>query len=174
MKKYLIITLIVLMILPLTGCGIFNLTGFVLPDDDEFIAVIDSLYTPELVCNYIRDNFEFSLNVFYTPDPYEVWQNKEGDCNDFVTFAMYAVEYNGSKSYLVKIWYAGTYKKHTIIVFEEEGKYTYGSTRKDNTMAYYPLYVNTFNDVIESYANRVGKEVSKYVIYDYWDNVIEE
>lgn len=48
MKKILVLMLITTLLL--SGCGTFNLNEFVMPDDVEFLATIESLNTPEKIC----------------------------------------------------------------------------------------------------------------------------
>ena len=56
MKK--IISLIIVLIF-LTGCsGLYNLNNFVLPDDSEFLVLIEELDTPQRICQYMIDNLE--------------------------------------------------------------------------------------------------------------------
>ncbi len=76
MKKYIII--LILMTLTLTGCGIYNINSFVLPDDLEFIQTIEQLDTPEKICQYMKENFIYKAHYIYAPDPYTFWKIKKG------------------------------------------------------------------------------------------------
>jgi len=86
MKK---IILLILILILLTGCGIFNLNGWICPDDGEFLAVIEELDTPQKIGDYMLENFTYEAHNFYAPDPYTLWKTKKGDCNDFSTFGVF-------------------------------------------------------------------------------------
>lgn len=153
----------------LTGCSVFNLNDFVLPDDLEFINTINKLDTPEKICNYIKENFTYKENLFYNPSPYELWLTQEGDCNDFCTFAIFAVNYHNYPTYQIQISFKGTFIKHVLAVFLEDGKYTYL-----NIKAYYPLYASTFNEIVSHYFIDHELELKSYKVYDYNNNLIEK
>ena len=60
-KTILIVSLIMSLIV--SGCGLFNLSGFVIPDDTEFITVIENLNTPEKISDYMVENFLLAAQV---------------------------------------------------------------------------------------------------------------
>ena len=45
-----------------------------MPDDLEFLEVVESLDTPEKICGYMKENFTYKLHPFYAPDPYTFWK----------------------------------------------------------------------------------------------------
>ena len=166
MKK---IILFLILIIFLSGCSVFNLNGFVLPDDIEFISCIETLDTPEKICAYMKENFTYKKHYFYNPDPYTLWKTRKGDCNDLVTFAMFVANFHGYKTYQIQISFKGTSIKHVLAVYLEDGKYTYS-----NFKAYYPLYVLNFNDIITDYFSTTFEyELRSYKVYDYNMNLIE-
>ncbi|GAJ14905.1 unnamed protein product, partial [marine sediment metagenome] len=111
MKKALLI-IFILSIIFLAGCsGIFNLNGWIWPDDLEFMALIEELDTPQKISDYMRENFIYKANVIYAPDPYTLWKTGEGDCNDLETFARFVANWHGYETYQIKIYYSGTFEK---------------------------------------------------------------
>lgn len=162
MKK--IILLLILTIF-LSGCSVFNLDDFVLPDDIEFLKIIENLNTPEKICNYMEENFEYEFHPLKTLTPYNLFLHRKGDCDDFATFAIYISNYHGYETYQIKIYFSGTLIRHYLGVFVENGIYTFSSNRD-----YYPWLNDTFTDVVECYTN-------KYIffkVYDYNMNLIEQ
>lgn len=159
MKKTFILILLISTIF-LSGCGLFNLNGWVIPDDKDFLEVVESLDTPEKIVNYMYDNFEVEMHAIYTPDPYILWVTKKGDCNDFSTFAVFVANYHGYKTYQVTI-----NNEHAIAIYKEEGKYTFSSSRK-----YYPAMADTLKECVLSHPGKINS----YKIYDYDNKLIEE
>ena len=115
MKKLLI--LLILSIFLLSGCNvIYNLSNFVLPDNAEFLALVQELDTPQKIGDYMLKNFTYQLHTYYAPNPYQLWLTKNGDCNDFATFGMFIANYHGYETYLIKI-FDKTLIKHYISVY---------------------------------------------------------
>ncbi len=152
MKKYIII--LILISLTLTGCGIYNLNSFILPDDLEFIQTIEELDTPEKIGQYIYNNFTYEAHPYNVLSPYSMWKTKKGDCNDISTFAVFVANYHGYKTY--QVFFYGDIN-HAIAVFIEDGQYTYISDNK-----YYPI---DFRENINNY--------NYYEIYDYEMNLVK-
>jgi len=161
---------LILLTIFLSGCGIFNLNGWIIPDDLEFLAVVESLDTPQKICAYMKENFTYKEHLFYAPDPYTFWQLKEGDCNDFADFARFVANYHGYETYQILIYFKGTLLGHALGVFKENGGYSYS-----NIKAYYPIYADTFKEVVEHWEKSQSEyEVKYYKVYDYDNNLIEE
>jgi len=176
MKKALLI-ISILSIIFLTGCGIFNLNGWVWPDDLEFITMVESLDTPEKIAEYMQDNFTYEAYPIYAPDPYTLWKNKKGDCNDFSTFGVFIAHWHGYGTYQIKIFYKGKLWRHYITVYVEDD----GLSFTDNQ--YYNLYLpndyrfNDFKEIVEydGTLRAIGWPVwSKYIVYDYKNNIVEK
>ena len=169
MKKLIALIMIILVANLLTGCGLYDLSGFVLPDDLEFLAVIEELDTPKKIVDYMQDNFEYEPHVFYAPDPYDLWKSKKGDCNDFVAFAQFVANYHGIKTWQILIYVKNSLFHHVIAVYEENGKYNYS-----NNKAYYPIQVSTFKEVVEHCFSLSDEyEFKNYEVYDYKMNIVE-
>ena len=165
-----IIVILILLVVTLSGCGTFNLSGWIMPGDLEFLAVIENLDTPEKICNYMKENFTYKEHPFYAPDPYTTWQIKEGDCNDLAIFAIFIANYHGYKVYQIHIHFKGTFIKHFLAVYIENGKYTYS-----NIKAYCPICADTFEEVISDFFKTCFEyELRKYKVYDYEMNLVEE
>ena len=162
MKKYLLISIILISLL-LTGCGIYNLNQFIIPDDLEFIKVVEQLDTPEKIANYMQENYTYQVHNFYAPDPYTLWQIKEGDCNDFATFGMFVANYHGYETWKIIIVFENTIISHCIAVYQED-------TLSMTTNRYYHAGFNFFEEIVNIY---YGKW-SKYYVYDYDGNLVEK
>ena len=171
-KAFLIIS--ILLIIFLTGCGgIFNLNGWICPDDLEFMAIIERLKTPQEISNYMRENFIYEAHAIYAPDPYTLWKIKKGDCNDFATFGVFVAHWHDYETYLVKILYDNTLEKHWIAVYTEDD----GLSFTDNQYYFnnYGYFFDTFREIVEFDCKYFpDKELKKYVVKDYENNIVEE
>jgi len=171
MKKLLV--LFIILTIFLSGCGIYHLSNFALPDDTEFLALIQELDTPEKIGNYMIKNFTYQIHDFYTPDPYTLYLIKKGDCNDFATFGIFIANNHGYETYQIKISYINTFTSHIIVVYKENEYYTFSENQY-----YYPVNYNNFFDIVElnSYWTYLSSKYiwSKYVVYDYNMNIIEQ
>ena len=175
MKKTLLI-ISILSIIFLTGCGLFNVNGWICPDDDqEFIELINSLDTPEKICEYM-ESFKWNISL-HTYSPYQMYlanlkdYNDTGDCDDFAAFATWVARYHGYEVYRIYLWgkFTGFYGlplilPHVMGVFVEDGKYTYS-----NNQYYCPLFADSFKDIIADYESR-NYEVISFKVYDYENN----
>lgn len=164
MKK---IVLSIIILIFLTGCsGVFNLDNFVIPDDLEFIALIEELNTPEKICNYMEDNFECEKN-YKALSPYNLFLNKKGDCNDFALFAIFMAHYNDYETYQIfmkfPFWVYETSAGHVIGVFKEGSFYNIS-----DTIYYIECNRKTFKKIMELYPN-----YNSYVVCDYDGNIVE-
>jgi len=161
MRKYLILSIIILVML--SGCGIGDFNSFVVPNDTEFRTIMNNLSTPKKTCSYMADNFTFKFHPVYAPDPYELWENREGDCNDFAWFVIFMAHYHGYEVYRIKIK-ESFFKYHSLGVFVEDGFYTSSSN-----MSYYPWSCETFREIVNIHRN----DWISYQVYDYEKNLIE-
>jgi len=166
MKKLLI--LLILSTFLLSGCGIYNLNNFVLPDDSEFLALIQELDTPQKICQYMKDNFTYEFHDSYTLNPYILWQFQKGDCNDLSIFATFIANYHGYETYQVKIYWQDIKIKHRLAVYREI-KYSFS----DNCLYFFPIYDN-FLEIVNYDSFIQNKVWSKYIVYDYDMNIIEQ
>lgn len=171
MKK---IILSIIILIFLTGCGFYNLDNFVLPDDEEFLEVINSLDTPRKICEYMEDNFEFRINRPLW-SPYQTWlaniEGKAGDCNDYSTFAIFVAHLHGYEVYQIGIWVKEDLiiKGHALGVFVENGKYNYS-----NKTSYYYIQMNEFRYIVMDWYYRTRKNWISYTVYDYNMNIVEK
>lgn len=172
MKK---IILFIVILIFLTGCGgLYNLNNFILPDDLEFLALIQELDTPEKICKYMLDNFGIEEHPYTTLTPYQLYINKSGDCNDFSLFAIFVANHHGYETYQILIkfypWVFGYSIGHTIGVFEEGDCYTVSEGR---------FYIGgpgrckkTFRKVVDF--NYPEDWWISYIVYDYDMNIVEQ
>ena len=165
MKKIILLTIVLMF---LTGCsGLYNLNGFILPDDSEFLTLIEELDTPEKICQYMLDNFEFEPSAYILLDPYGLFITKKGDCNDFTAFALFVANWHGIETYQIYLEYApyvyGNTVGHTIAVFKEGNYYNICEV-----LCYQEGYWKTFKDIMENF---IGWDY--YKVYDYDMNIVE-
>ena len=169
MKK--IILLIIVLIFLTAGCGLSNIDCFVLPDDIEFLILIEELDTPQKISEYMQNNFDYEIHYIYTPDPYTLWQTKKGDCDDFSKFITFIANYHGYETYQIIIFYKNYIFPHVIAVFKENDRYNFSDNRN-----YLFIEAINFREIVE-YDNKFlheDKIWSWYIIYDYWNNVVEQ
>ena len=154
--------IILILILSLTGCSsIYNLDDFVTPNDIEFINTIEKLNTPEIICDYMRNNFTYKENPYHSTDPYQTWLDRTGDCNDYATFAIFVAHWHGYEVYQMHIYLKNLKDTHYLAIYVEDG-YSYSSLE-----SYFPLQFNTFLEIADR------RTWSKYIVYDYEMNVVE-
>jgi len=165
MKK---IILCLLMICLLTGCGsgLYNLNNFVLPDDIEFLIVIEEIYTPEKIGNYMLENFTYEAHNFTAQSPYELFLSKKGDCDEFAKFGVFIADYHGYETYQIGLTFKTTSMTHWIGIYVED-KLSF----TNNRMYYYGF--DTFREIVEFGTSQTGHEWTKYTIYDYDMNIVE-
>ena len=72
-----------------------------------------------------------------------------------------SLNYHNYPTYQIQISFKGTFIKHVLAVFLEDGKYTYL-----NIKAYYPLYASTFNEIVSHYFIDHELELKSYKVYD--------
>jgi len=164
MKKLLF--LFIILTLLLSGCGIYNLSFFTIPDDAEFLALIQELDTPQKIGDYMKENFEYEKHPYHSLNPYEFFKIKKGDCNDYSCFATFIAIQNNYKAYQVKIFYTDYSDSHALAVFKEN-YYTF-----TDCQYYYREYL-TIKDIVDYDTNLRNKTWSKYIVYDYWNNIVE-
>lgn len=164
MKKLLLTIYILATIIVLTSCGMFNLGSWTTPDDAEFIACIEKLDIPKKISDYMRQNFTYKAHMVYAPSPYEMWRDKKGDCNDMSTFGTFVANYHGYTTWQIKIFYKGTIHTHQIAIYDEDIWLSYTSLQR---------YYSGFDDFRETVNCDSGDIWTKYIVYDYWDDVIE-
>lgn len=177
-KKIYKIVLCILIVCSLTGCKMFDLNSFVLPDDNEFTTIIAELDTPEKICEYM-ENFEWNVSI-HTYSPYQMYLanledwNDTGDCDDFATFGAWVAHQHGYEVYRMQIWvkfnsfyYLPLILPHVMGIYVEDDKYTYS-----NNQVYRPLFVESFQEIIDDYEDW-NYSVISWKVYDYDNNLIE-
>ncbi len=145
----------------LSGCG-------TTPDDnDEFIACIMELNTPEKIGSYMLENFTYEIHDFYTLSPYELWKTKKGDCDDFSAFGVFVADYHGYETYQIEI-FDNTFYQHYVAVYVEDIWYSITDNR------YYYFGFDTFREIVDYVCEIRDKVWTKYIVYDYWNDIVEE
>ena len=167
MKK---IILLIIILIVLTGCSdIYNLSSFLLPDDIEFIKLVEVLNTPEKICQYMLDNFTYQPSPYASSTPYEMYTSKTGDCNDYSTFGTFIANYHGYETYQVIITFLGDQYTHALAVYKED-RYSFS----DNGYYYTGKYnYNSFLEIVEYESYLREQQWLKYVVYDYDMNIVE-
>jgi hypothetical protein len=167
-----ILLLLVVFTIALSGCSaLYNLNGFVIPDDYGFLRVIESLDTPANICQYMYDNFDYKVHAHYAPSPYQFWQIKEGDCNDYSTFVTFVADYHGHETYQIALYFEGTIISHMIGVFKVNGKYNFS-----DCWNYMPIQADSFREIVNYYCSGYDTRwvISGYEVYDCNMKIIEE
>lgn len=178
MKK---IVLLILIVILLTGCvggmeiGWYDISNFVLPDDYEFLALIEKLSMPFWIAQYMQDNFEYEYCI-YAKSPYQLWKTKIGDCNDFSLFGTFIAHYNGWDTWQIRIicddfnHWLGVYRTEKEILYTyNETLYTYTSNQ------YYGGYIQKdFESIVNIYCKSNDRKWLKYEVYNYDMDIIEE
>ena len=160
MKKIIIPLILILL---LSGCGLINPSKLLLPDDLEFIAVINELDTPTKICEYMLYNFKVKSKPFYILSPYDLYLVGEGNCYDFSLFALFVANYHSYETYQIIVSYNYTSSTHAITVYKIDGGYTFS-----DYWNYYDMILLNFIDVV----NAGGNKWKSYIVYDYDMNII--
>lgn len=164
MKKYVVIIILCLF---LSGCTIYNLNNFILPDDKGFIDTINKLDTPYKISLYMQENFIYQTHIVYAPCPYTLWKTKKGDCNDFSSFATFVADYHGYKTYQMDIFNHNI--SHYLGIYQTGNCYQITS----NMDIFWECF-KTFEEIANYYNNYDDKyDYTKYKVYDINQNIIE-
>ncbi len=137
--------------------------------------MIKELDTPQKISNYMIKNFSYEYNDYYAPDPYRLWKDKKGDCNDFATFGMFFARCHYYRTYMIVIFYKDAKDDcvtHAIAVYVEDDGLSYtGKTIYHNNDN---CWFNTFREIVEYDSKKVTLlEWKKYIVYDFKYNVIQ-
>lgn len=165
MKKLLI--LFILLTIFLSGCGIYNLSLFTTPDDTEFLALIQELDTPEKIGNYMLDNFIYEIHDFTAQSPYELFLSKKGDCDEFSVFGIFIADYHDYITYQIKI-FDNTLFTHYVAVYDENIWYSITDCQD------YYFGFDNFLEIVNYVCDIRLKIWTKYIVYDYWDDIVEQ
>jgi len=166
MKKLFIISFIIIMLL-IVGCARFIPGDYVVPNDNGFIAVIDSLYTPYDIGNYMEENFTYEAHDFIIQTPYELYLSKKGDCDDFSAFGIWVSNYHGYETWQIEV-FDNTFYQHYIAVYNED----IWLSITDNQ--YYYFGFDDFEEAVDYVCFIRNKIWTKYIVYDYWNDIVEE
>lgn len=166
MKKIILIVSLIMSLI-MSGCGLYNLSGFVVPNDIHFLECVESLDTPGKLNVYMREHFSYETHFFYAPNPYEFWKLGEGDCNDFATFVNFVLNHHGYETWLIKINWKNSLMTHYIGAYKE-GNYKFF----DNMNLIEGNYI-TLKDIVDADAFYQKRAWKKYKVYDYNNNLIE-
>jgi len=174
MKKSVLLVLIVVFLTGcVTGCVSNNvgtyisvLPIFVLPDDTEFVDLVKKLETPEEICQYMEDNFEYDEENTSNLSPYELFKTKKGNCDDFSSFVMFILIFHGYDEVYQILIELPPLGYHMIAVFKEGEFYNIS----DN-MIYIQCFCKDFREIMNFYFYH---DWVSYVVYDYDMNIVEE
>jgi len=163
MKKFILISIILIF---LTGCGIFDLDSWIYPDYGEFLTFIKQLDTPKKIGDYMLENFTYELHIPNLLTPYELYITKKGDCDDFSNFGIFIANYHNYETYSVKI-FNETPIRHYVAVYVENNHYSI----TDNQ--YYYFGFDNFKEIVKFDSILRNQNWLKYIVYDYWNNEVE-
>ena len=166
--KYLILLLV--LALMTSGCGLFNISGFVMPDDLEFYELVMSLDTPQKIDAWLTKYCSYKESPYHSLSPYEFWKLKEGDCNDFADFAEWVAHLHGIKTYTVLLLLKDTWFSHVLTIYVENGLYNY-----QNVKSYRTIQADNFFEVVDHWqSTEKNYSCNYYKIYDYESKIIEK
>ena len=164
MKK--IILSIIILIFLNVGCARFNPGDYVIPDDQVFIAVISTLYTPENIGNYMLENFTYEIHDFTAQTPYELYLSKKGDCDEFAAFGVFAANYHNIETWQMEI-FDNTIFSHYVAVYNED----IWLSITDNQNYFFGF--DDFKEIAEYVCQIRNKDWKSYTVYDYDMNIVE-
>jgi len=166
MKKLILLFIIGAILILLTGCGIFNLNGWICPDDGEFLACIEELSTPQKIGDYMLENFTYEAHDFIAKSPYELFLSKKGDCDEFAKFGVFIADYHGYETFIIHI-FDNSFYSHMVAVYNEDIWYSITNGR------YYSFGFNDFREIVEYVCYMSDRKWTKYKVYNYWDDIVE-
>lgn len=165
MKKIIVLFIVSILLSSCTTLYVLNPSQITMPDDLEFFAIVEELDTPPKIANYIANNFTYKVHSFYKPTPYTLWRIKEGDCNDFSTFACFVANYHGYETYQMVLSDSSPYA-HVVAIFYENNYYSI----IDNQLYYYNF--NSFQNIIDFVCYKHYKVWNNYIIYNFNMDII--
>ena len=148
------------------GCVRFAPGDYVVPDNEEFIAVIASLNTPEDISNYMLENFTYEIHDFTAQTPYQLYLSKKGDCDEFAAFGVFTANYHGYETWQIQI-FDNTMFSHYVAVYNED----IWLSITDNQEYYFGF--SNFEEAVDYVCYIRNKMWTKYVVYDYDMNIVE-
>ena len=177
-RKILLLVLVISLISILTGCGemAFYLSGWVWPEDLDFITTIEGLKTPQEISDYMIDNFYHETHAFWTPSPYTLWKTKKGDCNDFATFGAFVAHWHDYETYLIKMIYVKSCWEHWLAVYVEDDGLSYTDNQSYRIYDYLnDIYgFNSFKGIVDfACLHHPEWKLKKYIVYDYESRIVE-
>jgi len=177
-RKVLLLVLVISLISILTGCGemAFYLSGWVWPEDLDFITTIEGLKTPQEISDYMIDNFYHETHAFWTPSPYTLWKTKKGDCNDFATFGAFVAHWHDYETYLIKMIYIKSCWEHWLAVYVEDDGLSYTDNQSYRIYDYLnDIYgFNSFKGIVDfACLHHPEWKLKKYIVYDYESRIVE-
>jgi len=149
-----------LIIMFLSGCGIYNLDNFTIPNDIQFLECVAGLDTVPLIAQYMEDNFTYKIRPYNTLSPYGMWKIREGDCTDYGAFGVFAARYNGIEAYQVLIYYSDGTLNHINAVYKVEDYWVL-----TDSWVYHEKFLS-INEAIIWHSNYSGRVLKKYKILE--------
>lgn len=155
----------------ITSSWFYDLNDFVIPDDAEFMAAVESTTTPKEIVEFMNDNFEWVFASWWCYNPYQMWwaNTKAGDCNDMSNYAVWVADYHGYETYQIHVHYEGKFISHFLGVFVEDGVMNYSSNTR-----YHKLQTLSFEAIAKHNCIVFGEKLRKYRVYDFNMNIIKE
>ena len=129
--------------------------------------MINSLYTPEDISNYMLANFTYEAHGFTVQTPYELYLSKKGDCDEFSGFGVWAANFHGYETWQIQI-FDNSFYSHYVAVYDED----IWLSIIDNQ--YYFSGFDSFMEIVEYVYYIRNKVWTKYIVYDYNMKIIEK
>ena len=167
MKKILIPLMLIIFLL--SGCSIYNLNNFTLPDDAEFLALIQELNEPRKICQYMLDNFTFEPHIGKPLTPYQLYLIRKGDCDDFKNYGLYFANHHNYTTYQIFMIYEDVRHNHCLAIYKENGKFNISDNQ-----SYLFIEATNFREIADRYNFPLRDTIwLEYIVYDYDMNMIE-
>lgn len=170
MRKLLLISILLISIILLSGCGIYNLSFFTLPDDNGFLALVQELDTPYKIGQYMLDNFSYEPHIGKPLSPYQLYLLGKGDCDDFSNFSTFIASYHNYETYQMFMDYEDTRYNHSLAIYKENNKYNFSDNQ-----SYIFLEATNFREIADRYYFPSRDVIwLQYTVYDYDMNIVEQ
>ena len=138
-----------------------------MPGDIGFLTLVQELDTPEKIGDYMLDNFIYEIHDFTAQSPYELFLSKKGDCDEFSAFGVFIADYHGYETYQIEI-FDNTLFQHYVAVYDEGIWYSI----TDNQNYYFGF--DDFREIVDYVCDIRDKIWTKYIVYGYWNDIIEQ
>ena len=97
----------------------------------------------------------------------ELFFSEKGDCDEFAKFGIFVADYHGYETFVIHI-FDNSFYSHMVAVYNEGIWYSITNGR------YYSFGFDNFRDIVNYVCDISFRALTKYIVYDYWNNIVEE